>query len=43
MTTREQVLKLKEEGMSNSEIMATLHITYPQLRQILDGGEDNEL
>ena len=30
------IKEMQEKGMTNSEIMAQLHITYSRLRQILD-------
>ena len=42
MVNKSEVLKLKKQGMLNHEIMQKFNLSYIELRNILDGGDDDE-
>ena len=42
MVIKSEVLRLKKQGMLNHEIMQKFNLSYIELRNILDGGDDNE-
>lgn len=42
MVNKSEILKLKKQGMLNHEIMQKFNLSYVELRNILDGGDDNE-
>ena len=42
MVNKSDVLKLKKQGVLNHEIMQMFNLSYVELRNILDGGDDYE-